>query len=425
MRVYVSTAERESRSILLAVITLLLLFQLGIILFTTPAGQFSFMVFGANISIGRNVYKTFPLFLITSYAYFRLTRRKIQWVGSSGPLAAVATAVLLTSASSMAPYDSLKEGIRILLCAGFYVALINLPWEDVRFRRILVCFPLGIFVLTVKAVYNVVSGAEMRAGDFVGHPNVLGAFCVITIPFLLFLATSLPQWRWKVLLQVSTCLLSLALVLTFSRGAYLAAGASLLFLAVMGGWRARAALIPMVIILSTLLGIAWPAVSSRFKETESEFQAQGPRSRLYIWDATFSDAFPDMPLWGWGAENGFTVRVESREIFRTDRPPAPRLAHPHNQFLDILVAGGMPALIAWVWLTVATIGRAYEHARCYRVYLLPYLFSVIIALVVMGVFESILTSRNILPTIVLVLAMLETLPQFQLFTGTPTVRCKM
>jgi len=415
----------KSRFSLSRFVTILLLVQLGIILLTTPAGRFGVVIFGIRVSVGRNVYKAFPLFLLTSLAYFALTHRKIRWGAFSGPLAAVAAAVLLVSASSMDSYDSLKEGIRILLCTGFYVALINLPWEQARFRRILICFVLGVFLLTIKALYKVGSGAETRAGDFLGHPNVLGAFCVTVVPVLLLFAVFLPQRRWKVLFQTSACSLALALLLTFSRGAYLAAVGSMLFLAFAGGRAARTALAPMGTLLLISVVIAWPSVTGRIRETGLELHGERPESRIFIWDTTFQDAIPDMPLWGWGAEGGFTALVQSRERFRTDRPPAPRLAHPHNQVLDVLVAGGMPGLLAWVWLIVAAVGSIRKVPKWRGRSLRPFFFAPLIALGIVGLFESIVTSRNTLPTLVLLFATIEALPTLEAFRDPTAGPCKL
>lgn len=406
------TAER--------IVSFLLLFQLGLILFMLPVGKVHTMAGRIPLSMGGNIYKNFPWLAITAAGLFLLTRQRIKWGVFIAPLAALAAVSLLSAASSLHPYGSIREGTRVLFCVVFYVVLLNIPWDRKWFRRATACFAAGVWVLAIRAAVAWATGHESRVGEFHGHPNVLGAFGVLLLPMFLFPA-SLPLPRnWKAFFHATAGLLLAVIILTFSRGAYLALLSALLFLAVAGSSRVRRGLVPTAVLLTIALLLAWKPIRSRWRETSLDLAAARPESRLAIWDRTFAYGLPDLPLTGWGIDKGFTEAVEAKEQSLRDRLPPPRLAHPHNQVLDILAGTGLPGLFAWSWLAAALLLHLRRPAEPPAGDLPVFLAASGVGLAVVSLFDAILISRNILPTIVLLLALPELAPQVLGFLGDQT-----
>jgi O-antigen ligase len=392
---------------------IIVLFLLGLVLFGIPAGDVRTYVGGVPLSVGGNVHKIFPQFVIACLIYFCLQRKKVRWGVFAPPLLALGAVSLFSAASSMSPYKSLREGLRILFCAGFYVALINLPWGETRFRRILICFVVGIWFMAFRAGYGWVAGTEGRATAFHRHPNILGALSVIILPVVFLFAASVRERGWRILLHVTAGLLGFVIALTQSRSACLAMFGVFAFLALFGDRRVRRNLLPVSLALLVAIALAWKPVSSRFRQSAVELKREHPSSRMFIWDVTFLDAFPRLPLIGWGSDRGFAEAVRSREMFLTDRPSCSQLPHPHNQLLHVLTTTGLPGLLAWVWLALTFYLCIWRERKLLRRDHFLYLLAVTISIIVDCTFQVHLTTRNIFPAVVLVLVLAELLPRYQ------------
>lgn len=396
---------------LATVVSTLVLIQLGLILLLVPVGKIYCYVGELFLSIGGNVYKIFPQLVISCGLFFFLRRQRPRWGVFAGPLTALAAIGLISAASSIHPTGSFREGLRLLFCAGFYVALVNLPWDETRFQKVLLCLPVGIWLLAIRVSVGWATGSELRAEGGHGHPNVLGTICVLLLPLLLFFGTFSRQRLLRVLLHATACVLGGVLILTFSRSAYLAVVAALAWLVVVGDRKVRKGLIPAALVTGIALILVWDTARDRWKETGLDLSAKRPESRLAIWDVTFEDALPELPLIGWGVDKGFAQMVEARERFRSDRIPHPRLAHPHNQILDILTGSGLPGLVGWTWLAVAFVLHL-RNASNWPVKEAPvYLGAAAVGLAAMTPFEAVFISRNVFPTFVLILVLCEVLPK--------------
>jgi O-antigen ligase len=152
--------------------------------------------------------------------------------------------------------------------------------------------------------------------------------------------------------------LALALLLTYSVGAWLGFGAAILVMAVLKGRRALLALLVAALLLAVVL---LPVL--RVERVVSHLGLQpGSTSvlRLSLWQSSLQ-MLADHPLLGVGLD-GFL------ELYRTQyiRPEAwrePNLSHPHQLLLEFWLNLGILGVIALVWFLVAFFQKG---LRLYR-----------------------------------------------------------
>ena len=245
-----------------------------------------------------------------------------------------------------------------LLAAGVVVALFGLyqyaftdhviTAEGVR--RLLATYPspnsLGLFlerVLPLSLAWAIGRGAGERGsrgaeergrrGDSPLHPRTLAPLLTLGV-------------------------LALALLLTYSVGAWLGCGVAILFMAAMRGRKALLALLVVAVLLAVVL---LPVL--RVERVVSHLGLQpGSTSvlRLNLWQSSLQ-MLADHPVLSVGLD-GFL------ELYRTQyiRPEAwqePNLSHPHQLLLEFWLNLGVLGVIVLVWFLVAFFQKG---LRLYR-----------------------------------------------------------
>lgn len=97
-------------------------------------------------------------------------------------------------------------------------------------------------------------GEGARITSFFGNPNMLAAAIGLAIPFVLFASLRLEAARWRWAARIALFVLACALLLTFSRGAWLAIGVGGLIGGLLIDWRS-------VALLGLAVALAWGAVT--------------------------------------------------------------------------------------------------------------------------------------------------------------------
>ena len=194
-----------------------------------------------------------------------------------------------------------------------------------------------------------------RASGSFGIPNSLAALLLLLIPVLgaltLRRGASAVQ---RVLCGYLTLTLGVGLVLTISRGAWLALAVVLMVwpvLAVRGSWKRRVGLTVLaglgVLVVAGALWFSQPKVRERFVQLA---QNAGEKTRPIMWRGAWK-IFREQPVWGGGA-GSYNVRFEK---FRPERyQDEPQWAHADyiNTLSDYGAVGfvlffGAGAMIAW------------------------------------------------------------------------------
>lgn len=225
-------------------------------------------------------------------------------------------------------------------------------------------FFLGYDPLHPGQPMDAFADGTVRTGGFLQQAIVFaqlyGLWLVIPIGIL---ARELPQFRGLRAHPVRAAILldailwgSLAILLSFTRGIWLAVPLATLVLLLIRRWTWAAMMTGLggagVVTLMQL----WPALNDRVLQA---FQG-GDSERLWIWKANLQ-MWMERPLFGVGYNHNVQLLPEFyRQI---GAPEGLLVSHAHNEYLQILVGTGVAGLLAYA----AFWGMAlYRGFRCYR-----------------------------------------------------------
>ncbi|HEY2386702.1 MAG TPA: O-antigen ligase family protein, partial [Candidatus Binatia bacterium] len=272
----------------------------------------------------------------------RAPRSPLDW-----PLAALAGALLLSTAFCPYPLRSLRSYDRLWVVGGFFAVYHLVRTRDEAERLV----ALTVWVAALVAAYGIVqhfTGVDLGRTLLGKPPDVdpswLGGhgyrtkglhpsgityahnlLFPLTFASVYALAPDLSPGRRGALLGASGLML-LALVFSLTRGVWLAFAVVLLLLGmVRGGYAAIASGVALVLLLVLLAGVD-PGVRARAR---SAFDLPANVGRTQIWRANL-DMARERPLLGWGYGNYKTVR----QPFYDRYPDADTTAHAHNDFLQ-------------------------------------------------------------------------------------------
>ena len=215
-----------------------------------------------------------------------------------------------------------------------------------------------------------------RIGSTLDNPVFLGGYLALALPLILAWTLSLArvsrQWYYFGLTNV--ILGALILVLTWSRGAWLAAVVGGLVFGITylyffkRAWVTRV-VIGLIIGFGLLLGglglnqslpeqfWAHKAVDQYFLRSDSIV------ARYQSWQIA-TEAIIERPLLGWGLEN-FSVVFDRNYQGSQERNVTFAEVHtdrPHNDYLGMAINGGVFALIAYIMLLLSGIWLGYRQA---------------------------------------------------------------
>ena len=204
---------------------------------------------------------------------------------------------------------------------------------------------------------------KTRVFSTLGNPNVLAAFLVMVVGLAAGWSLDAHQGKIKVQLVMLLLLAVVCLVLTYSRGAWLALGImSLMMAAVWKRWDWRVLLTSAVTVI-----ILWTAVQESFMARLLSIQSMFNSAdssvalRWALWESTMAmiEEHPWLGL-GWGAyrfvypEYDFFVQNEAVIIY-----------HGHNTLLSLAAEIGIPGMlcfaVAWgmaVWKVLVAMKNA-------------------------------------------------------------------
>jgi O-antigen ligase len=229
-----------------------------------------------------------------------------------------------------------------------YAQLLGLVWLVWEFARsieeqesLMMAYCLGAYVSIVDLVRRFVFGESMIEMRFTGanlDPNDLGVTLAIGIPIAwhLFLKR---RGISRVVAAVYVPLASLSILLTASRGAFIAALAALSIIPLTLRWRSFSSMVRTAGILVAAVALAAvivPASSwDRISSLPREALGGTVGGRLGIWRAGL-EAFQQRPMLGAGA-GAFDVAIE---------PFLGRMAS-HNVFVAVLVEQGLVGIVVF------------------------------------------------------------------------------
>ncbi len=294
------------------------------------------------------------------------------------PLAVFFGALLVSTAFCPDPLLSLRAYPRLWIVVGFF-ATYELARTRADVERVVW---LTVASASVVAAYGIVqhyTGADL-ARTLLGKPPDLHRFWLGTgwrtkglhpsgityahnVLFPLTFATGYALAGGvspvrRMVTGVGWGLMLLALVFSATRGVWIAlAVVLLLFAIVRGGTRGLAALAGLAVLVLLLVGFD-AGIRARAR---SGFDLGANVARTEIWSANL-DMARERPLLGWG----YGSYKHVRQRFYDRYADVDTTAHAHNDFLQMLVDGGVLALAAFVALFVALLRTGFRGYRAMR-----------------------------------------------------------
>jgi O-antigen ligase len=264
----------------------------------------------------------------------------------------------------------------VIYAALFWLSIQALSGPDDARALLRVLLASGYVVAAVAMIQSVTDYQAQRqivpAYGTLGNSNVLGAFLAMLCPLAYGELIEARTWSARILALNALVVPAAALLLTFSRSAWL--GAALAFVVILAGERRAASRIAIAVAALLLtLAIALPsmtALGALGLERALEARARSvldlsswQASRLHIWHDSVT-LIASRPVFGYGPDNVGLVFP----LFQTGNwAPLPGgLAQPidkaHAETLQVAATQGLVGLGAYAFMIVAFI-RAFWKGR--------------------------------------------------------------
>lgn len=198
------------------------------------------------------------------------------------------------------------------------------------------------------------AGPYRAVGTF-GSPNVAGGYLATTLAITLSLLLARVTVGYRALALVSSGLGGVALVVTFSRGSWLAFAASMALFCVVGwrsGWLPRIIPLATAGVAAVLFAVYQESIVARLLNAEA---AEGRIPLIFL----ALRMIADHPLLGVGLNN-FHLAISQHLTPEFD---GAWLSTVHNKYLLVWAETGTPGLAAFVAFLLATLHRGWRGWR--------------------------------------------------------------
>lgn len=195
-----------------------------------------------------------------------------------------------------------------------------------------------------------------RINGTLGSPNVLGSYLTLMLPAALGLSLSSASSALRRLGGAAFGLGTAALVLSFSRGAWVGFTLSIALMLVVA-WRRRW----LVGVMPALIGLAGVLLTAVFQDEivlrVRDYNNLAAQSRLPLMDFAWR-MIRDAPLTGVGANN-FSTALRDYVTIDNSRD---WVFTVHNKYLLVWAESGILALAAFLWTLGAALARGWRRA---------------------------------------------------------------
>ena len=325
---------------------------------------------------------------VVSHGWWNLGQLPQGW-----PVVVLLVLGLLSAAGARQAGASVAKTIYYFSTGGLlYLVLVDQMRRGVGARIVLLCLLGTAYAVAAYGLYEFAMGSnplygssfsgdseayrrlvpdpwfERRILSTVGHPVALGGYLALVLPVSMAGVLAATSRRERTVLAVGTALLMGALLLTFSRGAWLAGAAGLGVLLWLRGMRhllllpAGLAVIVMAVVLvgdsSTVTSVAMQRAKDAYQTYLLDF-GRTTRGAGYGYVATIAD---ENPLTGLGTG---MYRFRAYELRRELAIPTPVgvLDTPDNMYLVWLAENGAIGLVACVYVLVSLVSLFRDSAR--------------------------------------------------------------
>jgi len=278
--------------------------------------------------------------------------KKIQWTPSLRLMAALVVWVAFTTVVALNPEGAFYEWERftkIIVMVFVAVAVIDTR-KKLDWLIWVICLSLGfygvkggLFALAHGGIYRV-SGPP---GTFIEGNNELAFALIMTLPLMRYLQLTATRKYVRVGLWIAMALSAVSIAGSYSRGAFLAGGAMILFLALKSRkrWTVVIGIVIAIPALITFMPEKWDERMESIRNYQQDASAMG---RINAWRYAWNLAM-DRPIFGGGA-NAFTPQLFYRYA------PKPEDFHDaHSIYFEMLAEQGFVGLGLFLCLGISTL----------------------------------------------------------------------
>lgn len=275
--------------------------------------------------------------------------------------------LVVTASAAIASRKDLALFGVIMLAQAFLLFVYLVSWTTTRDRLRFVVTVLitglglqGTLILLTQytglnldlpGLATAASETGERAIGTTGSPNTTGLLLAGTLLMAVALFLGKTAGYRAVLVRGAALVGSVALILTLSRGAWLAFAIGTIALLLMFAAKERLSrrVVGLVVGAALLAAVFGGVVEQRVSSNSDSALARIPLA------ATAFEIIEDHPLWGVGANNYVVTLPRYEEL--------DQYAYvPHNKFLLVWAEAGLAGLIAFVFLVVTWLRRAFIAA---------------------------------------------------------------
>jgi putative inorganic carbon (hco3(-)) transporter len=307
------------------------------------------------------------------------TRRETMPAGVFRASLPLVVYITVTALSTGVAVDKALSGFEVALLLQsllifVYVAGTVKTRDDVRFLAIAIMVCLlaeSVIALVLPLVGNrsivgirtyenaglAAAGFDTRFGGTIGSPNTAASFFSLLIaPTIALVVAPVGHWAKRAAV-VAVGLATIALILTLSRGGWIALAVSFIFLTLAGvrrGWISPRVPIGFAIVLTVVVLPFSGTLVGRL--TGNDRGSAGSRVPLMHLAAS---VIRDHPVLGVGVNNlGITFPKYAGPQYGEDW-----IFTVHNKYLLVWAEAGIAALAAFLWFLVSTIRRGWRLWR--------------------------------------------------------------
>ena len=183
------------------------------------------------------------------------------------------------------------------------------------------------------------------------NPNVLGEYLGLSIPLLAGAFLASDRFRHKFILASVVCMLTLCLVLTFSRGAWLGLAISVLIFALLKEPR----LLALIVILALLSPMFLPPVVMNRIASIGSLEDSSNAYRITIWIAALRMI---KDYWLTGVGLGLTA---FSRVYRDYMIAGASAVHAHNLYLEVCLELGVIGVFSLLWMVFRGFSEALSN----------------------------------------------------------------
>jgi putative inorganic carbon (hco3(-)) transporter len=287
--------------------------------------------------------------------------RGVDWAGFAPLLVPLGFYVLLLLGSIAASYDprtSLRGVTEVFSLVTLVLAPLFVQGER-QVRRLVDVLIAAAALLACAGLAQYLVGygdIDKRIRGPFSHYMTFSGFLLICD--LLLLATMVYTdrwrgrgglWRWGALAAINVALLG-----SYTRNAWVALFVALTVLALIRAPRLLLAYVPATAVFITLA----PVPLLHRVVSIIDLRDLSNYDRLCMLEAGLT-MVRERPLFGCGPE-----MVERRyPLYRAPSAPRYEIPHLHNSLLELAAERGLPALVSYLWLTLAAVAAAWRRFR--------------------------------------------------------------